>query len=76
MKRDWLVERREQKGMSQSKVASMAGISQSSYWEFENGKSSPKPETAQRIGAALGFPWTDFYTQKSDNVDAFEEATE
>ena len=74
MTRDWLVERRKQKGMSQSKVADLAGISQASYWEFENGKSKPKPETAQRIGAALGFPWTDFYTQKSDSADAFEEA--
>lgn len=59
--RSWLIEKRDKKGMTQGAVASAAGIAQPSYFEIEKGISTPKPETAMKIGAVLGFPWTRFY---------------
>ena len=73
MAREWLVQIREKRGLSQSMVAKQSGIVQQSYQLIENGVNTPRPETAKRIGMALGFPWTRFYEdeEKSDNVDAF-----
>ncbi len=59
--RSWLIELREKKGMTQGAVAAAVGIAQPSYFEIEKGISTPKPETAKRIGAELGFNWTEFY---------------
>ena len=74
MVREWLVQARTAKGMSQAAVAEQSGIVQQSYQLIENGVNRPRPGTAQRIGAVLGIPWTRFYEEeKSDNVDAFEE---
>ena len=65
--RKWLIDLREERGMTQGAVAAAAGIAQPSYFEIEKGISRPKPETAQRIGAALGFSWTKFYDE--DNTE-------
>ena len=59
--RSWLIAIREEQGLTQGAVALAAGIAQPSYFEIEKGISTPKPETAKRIGAALSFPWTRFY---------------
>lgn len=64
--RGWLISLREEHGMTQGAVAAAAGIAQPSYFEIEKGKSTPKPETAKRIGAALGFDWTRFYEEESE----------
>ena len=66
--REWLIKLREAQGLTQSAVALAAGISQPSYFAIEKGLSDPKPETAQRIGAALAFPWTRFY-ENDDGAD-------
>lgn len=61
--RKWLVEIREEKGLSQYKAAELAGISQSYYGAIETGERG-KPlsvKIAKKIGGALGFPWTRFY---------------
>lgn len=73
MQRTWLIELREKKGYSQAAVAKQSGIVQQSYQLIESGKNTPRPETAMRIGAVLGFPWSRFYCmdEKSDDVDAF-----
>ncbi len=70
--RHWLIALREEKGMTQGQVANAAGLAQPSYFEFEKGISTPRPETAMKIAAVLGFPWTRFFEEKSDNVDGFE----
>lgn len=73
--REWLVQARMAKGLSQAEVAEQSGIVQQSYQLIENGANRPRPETAQRIGAVLGVPWVRFYEEeareKSVNVDAF-----
>ena len=45
---------REEKGMTQKQVASLMGISQQAYGQYESGAREPKPETLGRISAALG----------------------
>lgn len=62
--RRWLIELREEKGLTQGAVAAAAGIAQPSYFEIEKGISNPRPETAMKIGAALGFLWTQFYEEE------------
>lgn len=62
--RNWLREIRHCKGLSQKQAADLAGISPSFYADIERGFRNPSPKTAQAIGAALGFDWTLFYTQK------------
>lgn len=45
---------REEKGMTQKQVASIMGISQQAYGQYESGTREPKPETLGRIALALG----------------------
>ena len=61
MMREWMVQARNAKGMSQADVAKQSGIVQQSYQLIEKGVNRPRIETAQRIGAVLGIPWLRFY---------------
>lgn len=62
--RGWLIQKRKELGLSQGKVAEAAGISQPSYCDIENGVTrTPKPETAKKIAAIVGEPWTRFYEE-------------
>lgn len=45
---------REQKKMTQKEVASLMGISQQAYYQYESGTREPKKETIYRIADALG----------------------
>lgn len=63
--RDWLVDIREHKQMSQYQVADAAGLSQSYYAAIETGVRG-KPlsvDTAKKIARALNFDWTRFYEE-------------
>lgn len=62
--REWLIKERKCALLTQADVARMAQISQPSYNAIEQGKSSPKPETAKRIASALHFSWTRFYEEE------------
>lgn len=61
--REWLVECRKERKMSQAAVAKDAGISQGYYAEIESGvKGRPvNVNTAKKIAGVLGFAWTMFY---------------
>lgn len=67
--REWLIQIREAKGMTQGAVANAAGIAQPSYFEIEKGICTPRPETAMKIGAFLCFPWTRFYEEEEENEE-------
>ena len=67
MMREWLVQARNAKGMSQADVAKQSGIVQQSYQLIEKGVNRPRIETAQRIAAVLGFEWTRFYEEEEDS---------
>ena len=47
-------ELRKEKGLTQKKLAELAGISQPYLNDLENGNRMGKPETLQRIAAPLG----------------------
>ena len=61
--REWLVEIRKSKNLSQYDVAREAGISQSYYAaiETEMRGNTLKVDIAQKIATALEFSWTKFY---------------
>lgn len=68
MSRDWLRKIRKQSGYeSCEKFAAQIGISGSHYTNIENGKRTPKPDTAKSIALVLdfsnyGYDWTKFYS--------------
>lgn len=59
--RDWLIAARGAR--SQESVASQAGISQNHLSNIENGTRRPTPETAKKLAAVLGVPWTKFFDE-------------
>lgn len=68
MVRKWLIARREELDMTQGQVAEQVGISQPSYCDIESGKTKyPRPETAKKIGAVLGFSWTRFFEDDEES---------
>ena len=58
-----LREKRRERGMTQTELAKAVGSGQSSIARFEKGQLTPKPHTAQKIAAVLGFSWTEFYEE-------------
>jgi len=59
--REWLRDIRKARGLTEAAVAAAAGITQVAYHWIESGERTPRPETAKKIAAVLGFPWTRFY---------------
>lgn len=67
MSRRWLVEIRNKKNLTHEQVAALAGIERSHYTKIENG-ASPSVKVAKRIARALGFDWTLFFKESSDEI--------
>lgn len=59
--RKWLVERREEKGYSQSSLAKELKITSQAYKYIENNQRNPSVELAKKIADILNFSWTKFY---------------
>lgn len=73
MKYEFMSERRKSIEMTQIELSKKIGVTQSMICNIESGRRRPSPELAQKIGTILGLDWTMFFTtDKSDNVDAFE----
>ncbi len=53
---------RRKNGLTQDAVASAACIARVTYTNIENGRRRPSPDVAKRIGAVLGFDWTEFFS--------------
>jgi len=65
--RHWLKELRSESGnMTQEQLAKKVGISRTMITEIENGNANPSVKVAKKIAAVLGFPWTRFYEDDSD----------
>ncbi len=60
-KRKWLIQCRNNKGLSRSDVVEFVGITQQYYNFIENGKRTPSPNIAIKIGKLLEFDWKRFY---------------
>ena len=68
-KREWLINYRCNKGLSQNQTAKQIGITQQMYNYIESGKRRPSPELAQKIAKLLDFDWKLFY----ENQETKEE---
>ena len=64
--REFLIQLRGDK--SQGEIAQLAGISQQMYSRIEIGNCSPSVKVAKRLGDALGFDWTRFFTDTTDTT--------
>jgi transcriptional regulator with XRE-family HTH domain len=60
MNNQLLVDKRTQLGLTQEKVAELAGIERSYYTKIENG-TKPSVKVAKRIASVLRFEWTLFF---------------
>ena len=67
--RKWLRDIRKTRGLSEGAVAAAAGITQVAYHWIETGERTPRPETAKKIAAVLGFEWTRFYEEEEENEE-------
>jgi len=61
-----LKEKRLEKGMTQTELAEAIGTTQAAVTRFETGARQPKPSTAKKIAAVLGFSWTEFYEEEEE----------
>ncbi len=59
--REWLIELRRSKGLTQTAVAEMAGISRAYYAQLESDQRNPSIKVAIRLARLLAFDWTSFY---------------
>ena len=61
--REWLIELRKSKGITQTQLSENTGISQNYIAAIESGERGAKlpVPTAKKIAAALGFDWQRFY---------------
>ena len=48
-------------GMSQADIANATGLNAAAISLIERGKRTPRPKTAKKIAAVLGFNWQKFY---------------
>lgn len=64
MSDQFLVNKRSQLGLTQEKVAELAGIERSYYTKIENG-TRPSVKVAQKIAGVLQFEWPLFFESNS-----------
>ena len=57
---------RKEKKLTQAERAQILGVSQRMVAACEAGERRPSPGLAQKIGAELGIPWTDFYKENAE----------
>jgi len=57
--RKWLHEAR--RDATQEEIARLVGITRQYYGMIENGIRRPSVAVAKKIGAVLGFDWTNFF---------------
>ena len=62
MKTDMAAKRKEHK-LTQTELGQLCGVAQRTVAAYESGERRPSVEVARRIGATLGFPWTDFFEE-------------
>ena len=61
---DWLKDLRTASNMTQNEVALIAGVNRATYTKIEIGRHKPSVSLAKRLGVALSFDWTRFYTEE------------
>lgn len=61
MKRQWLIDARESKGLTQAQIAKLIDTTVQTISNYETGFRQPKPDIAKKIGKILEIDWTKFY---------------
>lgn len=74
--RKWLKEIRKKQCFTQLQAANKSNITRSYYTMIEQGKRTPKPQTAMDIAKALGFNWTIFFENNSNDSLQIENKQE
>ena len=65
--RIWFKQTREDKGFTQEELAAKLGITRQHIGSIENGVVAPSVEVAKKIAAVLGFDWTRFFEDDSND---------
>mgnify|MGYP001171587347 CR=1 FL=1 len=65
--RIWFKRTRKEKGFTQEELAAKIGVTRQHIGLIENGVVAPSVEVAKKIAAVLGFNWTRFYEDDSDD---------
>lgn len=60
-KRDFLIESRKRKGLTQKETAIEVGISTAAYCNIEVGKRNPSVKVAKALAKKFEFDWTKFF---------------
>ena len=68
--RTWLKNIRTEKNLTQSEIAKMAGVDVTMISKIELGERRPSVEVAKKIAAVLGFNWTRFFEDDSNDEQA------
>ncbi len=61
IKREWMIEAREKKSLTQMELAKQIGISHRTIGHFETGYRTPSIVFAKKVAKALDVDWTKFY---------------
>ncbi|MFB4164775.1 helix-turn-helix transcriptional regulator [Alteribacillus sp. JSM 102045] len=61
--RDWLLEIRKSKDLTQEQLANKAGIARTTYSMIETGERGVTVENAKRIAKVLNLKWTIFFEE-------------
>ncbi|WP_079475585.1 helix-turn-helix transcriptional regulator [Marinococcus halophilus] len=59
--RNWLLNTRKQKGLTQEEVAKKIGISRNAYAMIERGDRGVTVSNAKKLADLFGFEWTIFF---------------
>ena len=71
--RTWLKDIRAKKELTQQEVANAANVDVTMISKIELGERRPSVEVAKKIAAVLGFNWTRFYEEVSEEDKPHEE---
>lgn len=66
--REWLVELRNKKGLTQEDVAIKSDVARAYITQIETGDRRPSVQVAKRIAEAVGFEWTIFFETDSNKT--------
>lgn len=68
MKRNWLIESRKAKGLTQEQLAEMCNTTQMTISNIENGTRRPSPRLSKLIANVLNLDWTKFYEEQQSEI--------
>ncbi len=68
MNNKWLVQRRNELGMTQEDLAKLTGVNRSYIAMIEKGTRNPSVSVAKQISKHINVEWVNFFTNKSDDL--------